>query len=249
MPLSSPKKHGLVIGGTKGIGRALVRILLAQDHYVSVIGRSVPKNLSNLSTLSFWPVDLLNHKKLSKTLRDIIKRNGKLDNLSFFQRYRGEGESWSGEIETVLTATKYVIDELAGDLKKGSAITLVSSVNAGLISRHLSLGYHVAKSGLSQIARYYAIKLGANGIRVNSVSPGTVLKEESKEFLLKDKKLNDFYKKLSPLKRIGTAEEVAEVIAFLSSPKASLITGQNIIVDGGVSLAWQEALISKPHGK
>lgn len=95
------------------------------------------------------------------------------------------------------------------------------------------------------MVRYYAVTLGPRRIRVNSVSPGTVLKDESKDFYLKNEQLYNLYKGIIPLGRMGTAEEVANVVAFLCSSKASFITGQNIVVDGGLSLIWQETLARK----
>ena len=102
--------------------------------------------------------------------------------------------------------------------------------------------YHVAKAGISQLARYYAYVLGPKGIRVNSVSPGTIIKEESEEFYSKNQPLRDLYNSIIPLGRMGTAIEIANVVTFLCSPKASFITGQDIVVDGGISLQWHESM-------
>ena len=95
------------------------------------------------------------------------------------------------------------------------------------------------------MARYYAVSLGPKGIRVNSISPGTILKGKSTNFFLNDQQLHDAYRNIIPLGRMGTASEVSEVIAFLLSPKASFLTGQDIIVDGGVSVQYQEFLATK----
>jgi NAD(P)-dependent dehydrogenase (short-subunit alcohol dehydrogenase family) len=232
--------HTLVIGGTKGLGSTFVRLLAGQNR-ISVIARDKP--VYPEKGVSYWGCDLLDHKKVAKTIHTIVGQSGELNHLVFFQRYRGEGDNWKGEIETTLSATKNVIDLVADQFCSAHAsIVLVSSVNASLISAHLSVGYHVAKTGLLQLARYYAVKLGPKGIRVNSVSPGIILKERSKKYLLKNKKLANFYKNKAPLRRMGTPEEVAEVVAFLCSTKASYLTGQDIVVDGGVSIQWAEAL-------
>jgi NAD(P)-dependent dehydrogenase (short-subunit alcohol dehydrogenase family) len=87
------------------------------------------------------------------------------------------------------------------------------------------------------------VTLGTKGIRVNSISPGTVLKEESRRAYLQNEKLMNLYRRLTPLERMGTAEDVAHVVEFLCSPKSSFLTGQDIVVDGGLSLQLQEALV------
>ena len=79
-------------------------------------------------------------------------------------------------------------------------------------------------------------------MRVNGVSPGSILKERSKEFYNANPRLRDLYKDIIPLGRMGTAEEVAQTIAFLCSRRASFITGQNLVVDVGLSLEWQESM-------
>jgi NAD(P)-dependent dehydrogenase (short-subunit alcohol dehydrogenase family) len=92
------------------------------------------------------------------------------------------------------------------------------------------------------MVRYWAVVLGPLGIRVNSVSPGTVLKEESKDFFLDDKTISDLYRRITPLRRFGSAREVAKVVACLCGEQTSFVTGQDIVVDGGLSLQSQEAL-------
>ena len=241
------KIHSLIIGGTKGIGQNLVNLLASQGHQTSVIARGIPPpNEQPKNNVHHWSVNLLDHDKLLRTLAEIVKRDGKLNNLVFFQRYRDKEDDWKGEIETSLTATKLTIERLADDFESQSAsIVLVSSVNSHLINKDLTLGYHVAKFALVQMARYYAVSLGPKGIRVNSISPGTILKGKSTNFFLNDQQLHDAYRNIIPLGRMGTASEVSEVIAFLLSPKASFLTGQDIIVDGGVSVQYQEFLATK----
>ena len=150
---------------------------------------------------------------------------------------------WSGEIETSLTATKTIVEALQDQFAEGEkSIVVVSSIAGTLVGAYLPVGYHAAKAALCHMVRYWAVVLGPLGIKVNSVSPGTVLKEESKAFFVGDKALSDLYRRITPLRRFGHAREVAQVISCLCSERMSFVTGQDIVVDGGVSLQWQESL-------
>jgi NAD(P)-dependent dehydrogenase (short-subunit alcohol dehydrogenase family) len=235
--------HSLVIGGTRGIGRELVDQFVHDGHKVSVIARHLPERETARKGVRYWPVDIRDEGALREALGRLIKESGKINHLIFFQRLRGAGDVWRDEIETSLTATKSVVELLQDEFAAGEkAIVLVSSINGKLIAGYLPIGYHVAKAALQQMARYWAIALGGRGIRVNSVSPGTVLKEESKQFFLNDKTISDLYRRITPLRRFGSAREVAKVIACLCGEQTSFVTGQDIVVDGGLSLVSQEAL-------
>lgn len=242
------QKHTLVIGGTRGIGRAAVRAFINEGHILSVIGRhEVAEKDKELQNASYWIVDLSNSNSLSQSLTEILDKNGKLTNLIFCQRYKGNQDPWSGEIEISLTASKNIIENLRDkfDGTHQNSIVIITSAASRYISQEQPIGYHVAKAGIKQLVRYYAVALGPNGIHVNSVSPITILKEESKHFYVQNEQMMDLYKTIVPLGRMGTAEEIAQVIVFLCSPKASYITGQDIIVDGGISLHNHESLARK----
>jgi 3-oxoacyl-[acyl-carrier protein] reductase len=241
-------QHTVIVGGTRGIGRELVRVLADQGHVVSVLGRRAPPEIdSQLTNVDYWAVDILEKDQLETTLGEIVSKNGNLNSLVFFQRFRGAGDSWEGEIQTSLSATKNTVDYLADKFRPGEdcSIVAVSSIASHFIADEQPLSYHIGKSGLGQMVRYYAVELGRRGIRVNSVSPGTVIKEESSDFYAQNRELRDLYESITPLGRMGTAADVANVAAFLCSPQASFVTGQNIVVDGGVSLRGQESLARK----
>jgi NAD(P)-dependent dehydrogenase (short-subunit alcohol dehydrogenase family) len=189
-------------------------------------------------------MDLLDEKLISGTCSEIIREQGPVNHLIFTQRYRGTDDEWAGEIETSLTATKNVIEQLSDKFADSNqrSIVIVSSIASRLIAGEQPVGYHVAKAGLHQMVRYYAVTLGHLGIRVNSVSPGTIIKDESKDFYLKNQRLQELYNGITPLGRMGTSDDVAGVISFLCSPQSSFVSGQDIVIDGGRSLVWQETL-------
>lgn len=238
------KRHILIVGGTRGIGKSLVEAF-AGDAAVSVIGRH-PPSVSGKNTVgvSYWIVDLTDTQRLKRTLKEIISKNGKVSSLIFLQRYRGDKDAWEGEIAVSLTATKNIIEFLADefDSARERSIVIASSLASYYVATEQPVGYHVVKAGLNQLARFFAVNLAAKKIRVNCVIYGAVLKEEAKEFYRKHKKLQNLYKQITPLGRMATPKDIAEAVKFLCSENASFITGQNLVLDGGISLQSHETL-------
>jgi NAD(P)-dependent dehydrogenase (short-subunit alcohol dehydrogenase family) len=240
--------HTLIIGGTRGLGREAARLLGQGGHAVSVIGRREPAAEDRgMQGLKHWIADLAPGTRLAETIGGIAKDRGLINYVVFCQRYRGSEDPWKGEIEITLTLTKEVIESALPHFATDGdrAIVVVSSVFGDFVGEGQAVSYHVGKAGLNHMMRYYAVNLGSKGIRVNGVTPFTFLKEESREFYLKNQALHDLYKKITPLGRMGTTQDSAQLIAFLCSPASGFITGQNIFIDGGLSLVWPETLARK----
>ena len=238
-----PQSHTLIIGGTKGMGHSTAEYLAHRGHTVSAVGRNPPKE-EEKQNLSYWSLDLLEKKEIPRVLEESIEKNGKINNILFFQRYRGEGNGERGEIAVSLEAPQCIIEYAKErfDETRENSIIFISSLASNFIAEEQGLDYHMAKAGLQQMVKYYAVTLGRRKIRVNSISPSTVLKKESFYHFTEDKDLSDLYRKITPLERMVTAEDIASTIFFLCEPKAPPITGQNIIIDGGTSLQWHESL-------
>jgi NAD(P)-dependent dehydrogenase (short-subunit alcohol dehydrogenase family) len=237
--------HTLIVGGTKGIGRTVAKILHDEGYRISVISRQESFDRRHaLDGVNYWKADTTHKKNLSAAIEKIAQRHDGLDHLVFLQRYRGRGDGWTGEMETGLTGTKNTI-ELAKPYfsqSKNQSITVISSIAAGFIVDEQPAGYHVTKAGLNHLMRFYAVELGPKGIRVNSISPGTTVKEESKAYYRENPKIPSLIERITPLGRMGTAKDVAQLVSFLCSRKASFLTGNNIRLDGGISLHGQESL-------
>ncbi len=233
-------KHALIIGGTRGTGKIVAEKLVKEGYKVSVSGRKEPANRNQ--NIDYFISDASEEKFIKEILPEIIRKNGNLDALIFLQRYRGDGNKWDGEIATSLTTTKNIIESSKDKFNEGSSIIFVSSNAGERVVQDQLVGYHVGKAGLIQMARYYAVML-APKTRVNCVSPNTILKDENKDFYGEDFRAE--YSKYIPMSRMCTPEDIANAISFFSGDKASFITGQNIILDGGASLIVREQVQKK----
>jgi NAD(P)-dependent dehydrogenase (short-subunit alcohol dehydrogenase family) len=175
-----------------------------------------------------------------------------LSALVAVQRFRGHGSVWEGELETSVRATRAAIEGLAPRFAAGGgSIVLGGSVASRFVAPEQPVGYHVAKAALRQMARYYAVVLGPRGIRVNVVSPAAMIKSDAGRAT--PRPLRALYGRVIPLGRAPSTEDVAQAVVFLCGPRAALITGQDLVIDGGLSLLTHEALakmsLSAPSGK
>ena len=239
--------HSIVFGGSKGLGSVLAQQLSVRGDDVSVISRSEPPQAELVDGVHYYCADIADATATQAALGTAIKENGALDYLIFCQRYRGKDNSWAGEIDVSLTASKLVIEHVQDSFAKGSdsGIVFVSSVFGDRVGEGQDISYHIGKAGMNHMSQFYAVKLGRKGIRTNTVTPFTFLKKESKDFYLNNKELMGLYEEIIPLGRMATSEDIANVISFLCSPVAAFVNGQNIYVDGGLSLVWPETLARK----
>lgn len=239
--------HSIVFGGSKGLGRVLARQLAGRGDRVSVISRSLISAAEIVDGVSYFSADISNACATEAALNAAIAQNGALDYLVFCQRFREKDNSWAGEFDVSLTASKRVVEYLQDQFSNGSdrGIVFVSSVFGDRVGEGQDISYHIGKAGMNHMVRFYAVNLGRKGIRTNAITPFTFLKEESKDFYLKNTKLLQLYEEIVPLGRMATAEDSSNVISFLCSSAAAFVNGQNIYVDGGLSLVWPESLARK----
>ena len=236
--------HLVIIGGTKGLGKAFLEAIREEYAQVTVFARTVPPGPEATGNVHLIPADITKPTSLNVAMEQAVARSGKITHLVFFQQYRGSEKRWENKLECTLTATRDTL-ELCSKLfadEGDKAVILLTSIASRMVADEQDEGYHAAKTGLLGLARYYACKFGPLGVRINCVSPGTVLKTASKHHFLENPELHDWLKQIIPLRRMGTENEVASVIRFLLSEAASFITGQELIVDGGAGLRSQESL-------
>ena len=216
----------LIIGGRRGIG-------LVVNNYLKSIGHRVYTSSRNNSNDEC-------HFQNELPSTNGIPRNLKIDNLIFAQRYRGS--SGVDDFKVMIVGIENVIRHLKGNISHGGSVILLGSNTGSFIFDEQPASYHAIRSGIESLTRYYAVELGRLGIRCNCLVPGAVIKPENREFYSPENEVRVLIEKITPLKRIGKAEDIAGMVALLCSSDASFVTGQVIFVDGGLSIIGQESL-------
>lgn len=147
-----------------------------------------------------------------------------------------DDDEWQRLVDINLTAAYRLTRAAAEPLAraKGSIINIASMAADRVLPRIVPYG--ATKAALVQLSRGLAVEMGQSGVRVNAVAPGYITTPMTQENLSKPEVLDPIMNRL-PLKRLGTASEVADVVLFLASDAARYVTGATVPVDGGYSLA------------
>lgn len=232
------QKHALVSGGSRGIGREIVKVLLAEGYAVWSLARSKTDDEPNLRHIV---CDMADRSSVEAALETVVKEAKTLDvlvNNAGITRdgliMRMKDEAWDDVLAVNLTAvflTCRRISRLMASQRKGSIINISSVV--GIMGNGGQTNYAASKAGIIGFSKSLARELSARSVRVNVIAPGfieTAMTEDLSEAL------KEQISKQIPLGRIGKAEEVANAVAFLASDKASYITGQVLAVDGGMAM-------------
>jgi 3-oxoacyl-[acyl-carrier protein] reductase len=140
-----------------------------------------------------------------------------------------DAEKWLGVLKVDLLGTFFCCREAARHMREGASIVNFSS-SAGVTGHNEGLPYTAAKAAVIGVTKSLAAMMGPR-IRVNAIAPGNV---EAGSIVWYDQRGRDEMAAEASLKRLGTSKEVAEVVVFLASDKSSFITGQVILVDGGI---------------
>ena len=162
------------------------------------------------------------------------------------QRYRRQGGSWTGARSQPEGTRRIVRNPLRKNSSRPLPDCCVSSVLGQFIAAEQPLGYHVTRAALDQLVRFYAVQLAPRGIRVNAVSPNLIEKEEGREYYRQNPDLKKHYESVIPLGQMGSPRDVAYAIDFLCSDRSAHITGQTLVVDGGLTAVMQHSLGARP---
>src|SRR5271156_5362425 len=244
-------KKALVTGGSKGIGKAIVSELLALGAEVLFTGRNEndlqvaqQEFQSRGSETHFLCGAVTNTEHRANVMEWITGNWGKLDvlvNNAGINIRKPSNEYTSEEylrvIDTDLIAPFEFCRVLFPLLQKSGKASIINIASvAGSFDAQTGAPYGMAKSGLIQLSRNLANEWASQGIRVNSVSPWFTATPLTKGFFTAQPEKLDKIESITPLKRIAQDKEIAAAVAFLAMDKASFITGQNLSVDGGVTI-------------
>jgi meso-butanediol dehydrogenase / (S,S)-butanediol dehydrogenase / diacetyl reductase len=235
------QKNALITGAARGIGLATTRRFLADGWTVAMIDRDGDALFAAADGLQgAHPVlaDVSIPDQVTRLVDETLSTFGRIDavvnnaGVADFGPMEGTSfDRWRRVMETNLDGVFLVTQAATSALKSSrGAIVNIASIS-GLRASTLRVAYGTSKAAVIQLTLQQAVELGEYGIRANCVAPGPVRTKLA--MAVHSAEIIAAYHDAIPLNRYGSEDEIAEVIHFLCSPRASYVTGQTIAVDGG----------------
>lgn len=247
------EKIALVTGGTKGAGKAIAERLLKADATVIITARNKPE--TEATNRYFISADLSRPEGSQKVAKEILSKYGRLDilvnNLGGSETQGGgfavlSDNDWEQTIQTNLLAPIRLDREFLPQMltQKSGVIIHIASIQGRLPLHDSTLPYASAKAGLINYSKGLSKEISSKGIRVLTVSPGWIMTESATRMMERisessnitiDQAKQSVMDALGgiPIGRPAQPEEIAELVGFLVSPRASYLTGTEYIIDGG----------------
>ena len=245
MDLGLQGKKVVITGGSKGIGRAIANLMVAEGAHVAICARNADEVSTAVTELSAAgsaigeAVDVADKAALQGWITSAAETLGGIDilipNVSAGGGQMDEN-GWRANLEVDILGTTNAIEAAMPSLQASDAGSIVAIGTTAAVEEFMGpQTYNAMKAALIVHAQGLAQALAGSGIRVNVVSPGPIFIEGGAWDFIKAN-MADIYNGTvanQPTGRMGTAEEVANAVAFIASPAASWVTGVNLVVDGG----------------
>jgi 3-oxoacyl-[acyl-carrier protein] reductase len=241
----------LVTGAAGGIGRSIARELAANGAIIAVNdildGHATCAEIRvEGGTAEFFPADISDPGQVEAMVQSVEQTIGPIAilvnnagiNLGKDRQpvHRFSNEDWNRILNIDLNGTFYCSRSVSARMverRRGTIVNISSAL--GVVPARLQCAFTAAKAGVINFTRSHALEVGALGIRVNAIAPGSILTEGTKSLFYNDANRAKAESMIShiPLAKPGEAEDIAHAATFLVSDAASYITGHVLVVDGG----------------
>ena len=254
--------RAIVSGGAQGIGAGICLELALEGATVAIADLQIKKSeelVKKITKLGKNAIaikaDISSKKSCEQLVEITVDKLGGLDilincaapNRDKTKMMNISDSDWDIHQSIVVEASAFLSDAASKHLKasgRGVIVNISSVTSEGIGVGHCSWPYHVSKAGLNHLTRWLASRFGSEGIRVNAVSPGLVDRDEGPK-LSDNLEHKALVEEVVPLGRPAKTKEIAQAVAFLCSEKSSYITGQVLVVDGGLSVCESYAQARK----
>lgn len=241
------RKNAVITGGGQGIGRAIALAFAQEGYGVSIADIDQDKGLETIELLRpftndalFMKIDVSSNEEVGQWMERTSSVLGSIDvlvNNAGIMHNTDVLELSADQFMRVITVNlggAFHCSQAAARIMKtqerGGAIINISSTRA-VMSEPNTEAYSASKGGISALTHAMAISLGVYGIRVNAISPGWIEVQDEGSF-----SHTEADRSQHPVGRVGKPEDVAAACLYFASEKAGFITGQNLIIDGGMTV-------------
>lgn len=249
--MSLSGKVAIVTGGAQGIGHAIVTRFLNDGAKVAIAdsdkikGKQTEQELSALGDVRFIYADVGNRLDVHNLVASVVEQFGDIDilvNNAGIVHAEDFLDISEDDFDRVLRVNlkgsflcgQAVARNMVEKIKNGGSVGAI--VNMSSINGHFALAdqvpYSISKGSVNQLTKVMALSLAPHGIRVNAVAPGSIMTDMLAS-VNNDPSARERILSRTPLGRIGSASEIASIVAFLASDEASYMTGEIIHADGG----------------
>jgi NAD(P)-dependent dehydrogenase (short-subunit alcohol dehydrogenase family) len=253
-------KVAVVTGAAQGIGRGIAHRFAEEGAAVVVADIQEERGSATTEELrakgaraSFVHTDVTEEAQIKRMVDRAVEEYGRLDILVNDAFWNKGGTAldvdladWNHAMSAMVTASflgaKYAIPHM--ERAGGGSVISISSVH-GLLAAARGVAYETAKGALIMLVKEMAVDFGPLGIRVNAICPGLIVHEKHDTSWQQDPFRAGLRKMDYPLRRWGTPLDIANAALFLASDEASFVTGQALVVDGGMTIQLQDSFSSR----